>query len=367
MILGVSRLFAVLVFSIATASRLMAAEVEILGYFPHLGSVGGGDLVELEIRLDYDDRCEPFSCWSAPSVFIGDAQARVVTATRSRIAVITPEHVPGHVPVRVEIAGFTATAPELFQFIDASDGPYVGNFEQVLVPVALSGAPLQGAFGSMWVSELWATNSGEHRVELFTSYPVCSTNCDGRPFPAIEPGQTLRLEVPDDGVNAGYLLWLQKGHAADVTMSLRIRDISRTDDNHGTEIPMPRVDDFQTRAALVNVPIDHRSRATLRVYSDSGNVPTLNVRVDVTSLTGPEILASRVLTLREPVEEPGLARMFHAQLATIGDLRKEFPQLSEGNYRITVRPLEPVFVQTVYPLVSVTNNVTQMVTAIAPR
>lgn len=363
----ISRIGAVLLLSLVLVNGASAAEVEILSYFPFLGSVGGGDLVEFQVRLDYVDRCDPFPCYTVPDVYFGDALAHVVSADSTRIVVITPAHAPGEVDVRVEIAGYTATTPERFQFIDASVGPYVGNFEQVLVPVAVSGEPLRGAFGSIWTSELWATNTGEHRVELFTSYPVCTTDCAGKPFPAIEPGQTLKLDVPANGVNAGYLLWLQKGYAADVTLSLRIRDVSRSADNHGTEIPLPSVDDFQRRATLVNVPIDQRSRTTLRVYSDSGHLSTVDVRVEVTSLTGPEILASRVLTLREPIEEPGSVRGFHAQFATIGDLRAAFPELPDGNYRIIVKPLDPVFVLTVYPLASVTNNATQMVTAIAPR
>lgn len=364
----VLRLFGALLLSLVLAGGASAAEVELLSYFPFLGSVGGGDLVEFQIRLDYIDRCDPSPCYRSPAVFFGDVQAReVVHADTNRILVVTPEHAPGEVEVRIEIYGYTATHWQEFRFIDASDGPYVGNFEEVLVPVAVSGPPLQGAFGSVWTSELWATNTGRHRVEMFTSYPVCTTGCAGKPFPAIEPGQTLKVDVPADGVNAAYLLWLQKGHAKNVTMSLRIRDISRTDDNHGTEIPLPRVADFRSKETLVNVPIDRRSRTTLRVYSDAGNVKTVDVRVEVTSLTGPEILVSRVITLREPIEEPGLVRQYHTQFATIGDLRAEFPQLPDGNYRIVLTALEPVFIQTLYPLVSVTNNATQMVTAIAPR
>lgn len=344
-----------------------AAEVEIDQVTPLVGSVGGGDLVEIFVDLNYVDRCDPAPCYTNPAVFFGEAAAQVLSADRTRIAVLTPAHARGEVAIRIEVERYNVTAAEKFRYVDATDGPSAGNYEQLLVPVAVTGAPLPGAYGSVWVSELWATNSGPRRVELFTSYPTCTTGCAGKAFPAIEPGQSLKLTLPNDGVNAAYLLWVQRGGADDVTFSLRIRDTSRFDDNHGTEIPVARVEQFQRKATLVNVPIDSRGRTSLRVYTDSGNVPSVTVRVEVTSLAGPEILASRLLELTEPVQEPALARMFHAQHGALGDLRLEFPNLPEGAYRITVTSVDPTFVHTLYPLVSVTNNRTQLVTAIAPR
>jgi hypothetical protein len=357
--------FAIVV--LLSALSASAAEVDILSVFPTLGSVGGGDLVEIAVDLNYVDRCDPAPCYTNPNVYFGNVPGRVVSADRTRIAVLTPPHAPGEVPIRIEVAQYSVTATERFTFTDATTGPYVGNFDAVLVPVAVGGAPLPGAYGSVWVSELWATNTGDRRVELFTSYPACTTDCAGKPYPAIEPGQSLKLAVPADNVNAAYLLWVQRGGAEHVTFSLRIRDTSRFDDNHGTEIPLPRVHDFKRKGTLVNVPIDSRARTTLRVYSDSGHVPTVTVRVEVTSLTGPEVLASKLLELTEPVQDPPLARMMHAQFGTLGELRTEFPNLPEGIYRITVTPTDPVFIHTVYPLVSVTNNRTQLVTAIAPQ
>jgi hypothetical protein len=344
-----------------------AAEVEIVNVMPVAGSVGGGDLVEISGALDYEDRCDPFPCYTNPDVFFGDTRAEVLIADGRRIVVRTPPHAPGAVTVRVDIAGYKATALQQYLYIDATQDPYPSNYEQVLVPVAVTGAPLPGAYGSVWISELWATNDGPRRVELFTSYPRCSTDCAGKPFPGIDPGQSMKLTLPNNRVSDAYLLWVQRGGIDDVTLSLRIRDTSRFDDNHGTEIPLPRVSEFQRKATLVNVPIDSRGRTSLRVYSDAGHVRSVTVRVDVTSLTGPEILASRLLELTEPVLEPALTRMFHAQFGALGDLRLEFPNLPEGTYRITVTPVEPVFIHTVFPLVSVTNNRTQLVTAIAPQ
>ncbi|HYC93649.1 MAG TPA: IPT/TIG domain-containing protein [Thermoanaerobaculia bacterium] len=339
-----------------------AAEVEIRGYGPLLGSVGGGDRVELFVRLNYVDRCDPAPCYTQPVVLFGDVPARVVSADDTRIVVITPPHPPGEVTVRVHVAQYTATATGKFRFIDLTTGPYEANYERVLVPVAVSGAPLPGAYGSVWFSELWATNAGTHRVELFGDFPRCTADCAGKPFPAIEPGQSLKLAVPADGVNAGYLFWLQKGHAEDVTFSLRVRDTSRFDDNHGTEIPLARVHEFEENATLVNVPIDSRARTTLRVYADGGILPVVTVRVEVTSLTGPEILATRLLELHDHPDQ-----RFHAHVGTLGELRTEFPNLPEGSYRITVRAVAPELSRPVFPLASVTNNRTQLVTAITPQ
>ena len=340
------------------ALSLSAAEVEILSFTPHFGSVGGGDLVEIFVRLDYTDNCDPFPCYMNPDVYFGSARAHVVSASQTRIVVRTPPHAPGQATLRVDMAGYTATTPETFRYADATAAPFAFNYERVLIPVAVSGAPLRGAYGSVWISELWATNKGTHRVELFAGHPTCTADCAGKPFPGIEPGQSLKIAVPADDVNAGYQLWLQKGGAEDVTFSLRVRDTSRFDDNHGTEIPVARADELEQNATLVNVPIDSRARTTLRVYADpAGDVPSVTVRVEVTSLAGPEILATRQLELRDPAGD-----LFHAHFGTLGELRTEFPNLPEGSYRITVRGQVPVF-----PLVSVTNNRTQLVTAIAPQ
>lgn len=351
---------------LAFALGISAAEVEVVRVHPPGGSVGGYDLVEIDVALDYVDRCDPAPCYTQPAVRFGDTPARVLSADRNRIVVLTPPHAPGPVPVRVSIAGYDATATQTYFYIDANGVPSIDNFDRVLVPVAVPGAPLPGAYGSVWTSELWATNTGDHRVELFADVPRCTSNCAGKGFPAIEPGQSLKIELPRDNMNAAYLVWLQKGGANDVTFSLRIRDISRLDDNHGTEIPLPRMHEFEEHAALVNVPIESRARTALRVYADGGNLRSVLVRVEVTSLTGPEILASRLLELRAPLQD-GLPGQFQAHYNMLGDLRTELPNLPEGSYRITVRPAQPALARKVFPLVSVTNNRTQLVTAIAPQ
>src|SRR3712207_5325903 len=95
---------ALVVLLLVSALGTTAAEVEIVNVFPVAGSVGGGDLVEISVDLNYVDRCDPFPCYTNPDVFFGDAPAEVVTADDRRIVVRTPPHAPGAVTVRVHIA-----------------------------------------------------------------------------------------------------------------------------------------------------------------------------------------------------------------------------------------------------------------------
>jgi hypothetical protein len=270
--------------------------------------------------------------------------------------------------VRAPLLRFSGRLLESFGFKQGAKFAAIGEEGRLLVPAAVSGAPLPGAFGSMWTSELWVTNSGPRRVELFNGFPRCASGCAGQAFPAIEPGQTVKVEIPNDSVNAAYRYFLQKGGADDVTFSLRIRDLSHGDDNHGTEIPVARAADFHIdRATLVNVPIDGRSRTNLRVYTIADHRPEVLVRVTITAIEGAEVLASAEMMLRNPADTTGDDRAFYAKYATLGDLRASFPNLPDGKYRISVVSLDGSFIHTLFALASVTNNRTQLVTAIGSR
>jgi hypothetical protein len=352
---------AVLSFSVAVA--VQAWEVESL--FPSRGTVGGGDIVTVHTTYRPGGPCDPIPCGMFPHVKFGDVAARsAITDTQTgAVTIVTPAHAPGTVPVTIDFDG-TPQVVGTFEFLDRHESFPYEIYEQVLVPVSIGGEPVPGAHGSRWTSELWVSNSGEHRVEVMHGLNLCST-CVGEPFPGLAPGETKKIELPAGGANAAYRLYVQRGGIDDLTFSLRIRDVGHSEDNHGTEIPVVRMEGaFDRFATVVNVPIDSRSRTGLRVFSSSAHVPEVEVRVDVYPVGGREKVASALMTLRNPAQTTEL-RPNHFEYAFAGDVRALFPALADGNYRLEIQATDPVYLHPLYALVSVTNNRTQLVTAIA--
>ncbi len=337
------------------ALPLLAVELDVLGVFPDQGSVAGGDVVLIDVRVRNAPICDPVACEALLNVTFGGVKARsVVYRGHGLYEAITPPHARGNVPVGVELLGANRSN-FVYTYADRETFPMPQNYDTVLVPVTIT-APdgAAGGYGSLWKSELWVTNRGANRVELFFENPRCApdTGCGGSGYPALAPGEVRQLVLPAGSGGDGRLIWVQKGGAADVVFSLRVRDVSRSEDNHGTELPLPRQADRGVRVTLLNVPIDNRSRAALRIYGDSGR---FTAQVTFTPMHGGTAVT-------KTVSVDGPADAFHAGM-TFVDVGAMFPELAEGAYRVDVVgngvPL--------WALASVTNNRTQLVTAIEPQ
>lgn len=338
------------------ALPMLAADLQVESVFPDQGSVSGGDLVIIHVRYRLDVICDPISCDQFVDVAFGGVKARsAVNRGHGLIEVITPPHARGRVPVSITLLGETRSDFQ-YQFVDREDsGIPLQNYDVVLVPAAITapvGAP--GAFGSLWKSELWVTNRGAHPVELFFEDPHC-TPCRGSGYPALAAGEVRKLELPANSGGDGRLIYVQKGGADNVVFSLRVRDISRSDDNHGTELRLAREADRRGPVTLLNVPIDSRSRTALRIYGVfTGG---FNAKVTFTPIDGGTTAITKSVFVNAPQPNDG----FHAALAFIGDVRAIFPELAEGSYRVDVEGAS------IWALISVTNNRTQLVTAIEPQ
>jgi hypothetical protein len=91
----------------------------------------------------------------------------------------------------------------------------------------------------------------------------------------------------------GFLYYLQKGAAEDVGFSLHISDLSRSSQNVGTEVGVVRERDFRTTVDILNVPIDGRSRATLRLYGTDAQQFS-SARIDIFTMEGVQIATIEV-------------------------------------------------------------------------
>lgn len=338
------------------ALPLLAIELDVFDVFPTQGSVAGGDVVLIDVRIRNAPFCDPVACENLLNVTFGGVRARsVVYRGHGLFEAITPPHARGNVAVGVELLGVNKSN-FVYTYADRETFPMPQNYDTVLVPVAIT-APdgAAGGFGSLWKTELWVTNRGANRVELFFENPRCApdTGCGGSGYPALAPGEVRQLVLPAGSRGDGLLIWVQKGGAADVAFSLRVRDVSRSEDNHGTELPLPRQADRREQVTLLNVPIDNRSRAALRIYSDYFG--QFAAQVTFTPMNG-----GAAVTKIVPVNAP--AEGFRAAM-TFVDVGAVFPELAEGAYRVDINgPRVPL-----WALASVTNNRTQLVTAIEPQ
>jgi hypothetical protein len=145
-------------------------------------------------------------------------------------------------------------------------------------------------------------------------------------------------------------------------MNLRVFDVTRADENFGTEIPIVRESQFATNVfTLVGVPADPRFRNTLRIYSDMpgevlvtvGNLPPVRV----------ELEGGFSLGNLDPDD------LFTPAYGAFTN----FPT-SGAPVRVTVEADDPILIISLLPFerklwgfITVTNNDTQAITTITPH
>lgn len=241
-------------------------------------------------------------------------------------------------------------------------------YERVLVPIVLNGAVLGGAYGAAWNSTLMVRVDADEPVliaQLPGALSVAGPSIAG-PKSTIKP---LLLFTPDP--NAGAFVYVgAPGAGGKVTFLLRVQDLSRSALNWGTVIPVVRERDvFSSRAILLDVPADPRFRVALRVY-DFDPAEDRQIRVRFYELSSNTVLAETVLVLTaapqlQPPVDPKIYPAYPGA-ARITDVVSSFPQLNAvKEFRVELEPVTPGL--RFWPLITVTNNETQHVTAITAR
>jgi hypothetical protein len=357
--------------SLAFAASLFAASITSIT--PGLGTTNGGDTVTIVVDtpLYSCPVCSP-PVFEAEVTFDGIA-ARSVSAWVNTITAVTPAHGPGVVQVAVSSHG-TPYGTTTFTYHGFGSGQIDSrNYEKVLVPIALSSTlPLPGAFGSQWRGEFWASNPTPYPVEFFNDVfctSVCPTLLPGEgPYPAL-PAATVTPILTFATTNYGFVYYLQKTYANDISFSLHIADVSRDNENAGAEIGVVRERDFRGSAFdILNVPVDALSRAKLRIY-DPNAYANQSADVEIYSMTGNTLLATASVPLTPaaaPINDP--ARRFppYAGFAQLSDLRSAFgTPLPSGRVRVHIS--FHTGVNQSWGFVSVTNNATQLVTTYRPE
>jgi len=241
----------------------------------------------------------------------------------------------------------------------------VPGFEQVLVP--FDTATIPGQFGTRWSAELWVRNDAERPVNLFPER--CS-------FIGLEGPCPKRIDVPGNTTTLldvlaftygdrapGVLLYIPQDRIGDIYFNLRIRDLSKQLESAGTEVPIVREAELRTgRTTLLNVPLKAGSRANLRVYSPDLFGARFVVRVYRQSTD--ELLVDRAFSEGFPTDPPFPPLVpatfdFSAALHDAGFA-------GGGGVRVVIEPIRPGGTR-FWPLLGITDNVTQEVTFITPQ
>lgn len=249
-----------------------------------------------------------------------------------------------------------------------AQGQKTPGYTRFLVPVFGSGIP--GAYGTLWRSETWLRYAGLEEISI-APMPFCrGAECtiDGflaPNYPAIP------FEGPQGFLEPAILIHVESQHAAEVTFESRLRELSRSADSAGTEVPVIREDRMSSGPLyLLNVPMKTPSRYMLRLYG----LPDVAEReVEIRyfrqpSTSGPNIDLDLVLLRVDRValrsRESSLPWNFYPALGEIGSLEL-FPELAaETAIWIEVVPLSAGL--RIWAMLSITNNTTQQVTLVTP-
>ena len=296
-------------------------------------------------------------------VTFGDVTVTAVEEAPDHVIVITPQHAPGTVDVTVSPAGAKpAAVANGFTFVSTSEDPY----ERVLLPI-YTNEPVSGANGSQWQTDFWLRNNSSTKTLTLAPWP-CGTIC-----PPVFPNSfSLQSETALHNLPQGFdptpgtvsrILYLLRNEP-EVSMSLRVADISRSALNAGTEIPVIREAEFlDAPADLLNVPYDpSKFRLMLRIYDPF--VTSAQYRVTLYGQTEGAAPLEHDVTLTAQSPQTGQFRTEAAvaqyDFTPLADVDKVWP----AAFRIHIEPLVPG--SRYWAFVSITNNDTQHVTIVSP-
>ena len=292
-------------------AKLVVRDVITLKVDPPAGPVDGG--TQLTITSP-----RPYQSFDPLHITIGgtpvNAYARLNDFT---LVLTTPPHAAGPVDVQIEsVSAGVQLATAVFTYYDPHDAtpdPFV--FTSILFPLDYSGP---GAFGTDWRTEnVMETPDGK------TKLPVTSSL-------------------------SGVVVPFVRGTT--VYANSRIRDVSRSAQSGGTEIPLVRENDFRDHLRLLNVPTGKNFRALLRVWTIGEPVDKFYVNID-------QIPTLVAMTAALTPGQGGL-RYGTFDLTPFLDPGNDHLDISAGIFNPAAR---------IWGMISITNNDTQQVTIVSPQ
>lgn len=287
--------------------------------------------------------------------------------TRELVLDLPGSDVPFVAEIPAAVAGFNLFDPQSLNNAAELAITYgtTEQFERVMFPIALP--PTTGALGSRWVTEYSMVLEGAESIEIFPYISECQIcTCFTPPTHPLSPGGNAYVQLPMSpySTHPAMFYYFQKKPGHTVHFQLRTRDVSRSIENWGTELPVVMEDDFRSGSIqLLDIPTAADFRQLLRVYSPAQSP---SVTVTFHSMLPPyERLATRQMTLA--AQPPAYSQYLevphfpsYAQLSLA-----EVPELV-GHQRVRIE-ITPTSSDRIWAFVSITNNQTQLVTTVTPQ
>jgi hypothetical protein len=224
----------------------------------------------------------------------------------------------------------------------------------VLLPIYTTQAV--GAYGSHWETEFAVRNDTPTPIAFTTL--ACLFVCSG--MTDLAPGTSARHNpiFPASSSFEGRLMHFDRADLSGISFSLRVRDVSRSMQSAGTEIPVVREEELRTRVSLIDIPAEQRFRHSLRIYDASHGS---QVRVRIFPFQGNTAVVDEMITLLQH----GDTATVPAQIGLHG-LTSIYPVLTGiERFRIDVDAVSDT--QRIWAFVSITNNETQEFTVVTAQ
>lgn len=310
-------------------------------------STGGTDLT---IGLDQETVCPTPSTCKELVFAIDDVELTPSNLICCFFAysVKAPPHAPGvaSLTVRDKATGAVLASAVLHYFDSSKTESEL--FELVLIPIIFSGP---GAHGAQWVTDATLLNRNAYSI-----------GAASRTVPAFST-----VDLSSENRPGGWLIAVLREAADQVHYGLLVRDLSRQAEALGTEIPVVRERDFRdSEFFMLNVPIDARSRQTLRLYAIG--VDSAQAELDIAPMSGQGRNIHTFIDLKSNTTcTPNFCTTDGPAFASL-ELSARFPELiGSGPYRVRVVITSGFRHVPAWAFVSVANNTTQHVTVVTPQ
>jgi hypothetical protein len=235
------------------------------------------------------------------------------------------------------------------------------EFERVLLPI--SSPEISGGYGSRWVTEHFGRNDGDTPVQYWRDD---TGECGSHACLITVPPHTTFQLAPSLTLNRVWVS-VEKSKVNQMFFSTMVRDVARSVEPWGTEVPSVRESQFrQDKLQLLNGAGGSDFRKTLRIYMipdlSQGSEATLAVRLfdmDAELTTTSQQLGEKIYQLQTTKFENGLD---YLQIF----VEKDFPQAQNAErLRVEVERISGVPLK-LWAMLSATNNETQHVTIFTP-
>lgn len=317
---------------------------DIASISPSSGPVAGGTEVTIRGENFSTTSCPPG--WSCDPVYVsfgGVLASNVRVLDAGTLVATTPANLPGNVRVTVERPAYYH-GPSIVRFTYA--GSPDTAFDRILVPVA---SLSNGALGTRWASVL-SVGSASTPIQFFGVRITCSfPACPYPEVPVMNASATHYWRVNTVATGPAFI-YVPREQLNDVSVLLRVVELSRQKTSFGTAIPLPHERQFTSgRIVLNDFPWETGFRLNLRIYGLTPGDASVKVY-----RTGSTVPWETMVSLSTPLS---LFDAPNASLTVFGD--------EWGTpFHIAVDPVTPGL--KIWGFLTATNNESQNVTVISP-